>query len=121
MPNLKIRIFGVCLATPLSNEMQPKTIEKITVLTPSSPRSKIASDNKTQIDALYTYLLVNSKNVVEKSNDPKSLFRLPDHRLGPNERCSAFMLHREEITISLDKKAGVRFPSGEAAFHAHLT
>jgi hypothetical protein len=110
MPNLKIRIFGVCLATPLSNETEPKTIEKITVLTPQSARSKIASDGKTQIDALYTYFLVKSNNV------PGSSKRKADHLLGPQEEFSAFMLHREEITLSVDKKDRVRLPYGEAGF-----
>lgn|SRR3954447_9317 len=116
MPDLKIRIFGVCLATPLSNETEPKTIDKITVLTPQSPRSKIASDGQTQIDALYTYLLVKSNNVVSKSDDPNATLRLPDHQLGPDEAFSAFMLHREEITLSIDKKDGVLLPYGEAGF-----
>jgi hypothetical protein len=109
MPKLKIRMFGVCLATPLSNETAPKTVEKVTVLTPQSARSKLASDGKTQIDALYTYLIVEKDNVASESP------RKADHLLR-NENIHVFMLHREEVTFSGIAQDGVRLPYGEAGF-----
>lgn len=110
MVPVNIRIIGVCLATPLSYREKPVIVERITVLTPSSPRCRIASDGQTQIDALYTYLVVKMDNVNSAST------RKPDLLLN-RETVGVFMFHREEITIEDDEPgAGVLLPYGDAEF-----
>jgi hypothetical protein len=109
MAKLKINMFGVCLATPLKDRDKPETVDRLTVVTPCSPRSRLASDGLTQIDALFTYLIVKSDNVA--SGSP----RRPDHVMREGT-VSAFILHREEVTLSGDKGSGVQLPYGEAGF-----
>jgi hypothetical protein len=60
----------------------------------------MASDGATQIDALFTYLIVRRKNV--KATSP----RKPDLLLG-NDKVAVFMFHREEVTIANDAADGV--------------
>lgn len=109
MAKLRIRMFGVCLATPLTDEATPQTLDKLFVLTPQSARSKLASDHKTQIDALYTYLIIKAINVAPESP------RKADH-LMRDEAIQVFMLHREEISFSGIAQDGVYLPYGEPGF-----
>ncbi|HEY0140651.1 MAG TPA: hypothetical protein VGF48_07135 [Thermoanaerobaculia bacterium] len=92
------------MATPLQGQNNPASVPELFVLTPLSPRSRLASDKQTQIDALYTYMVVRESNVLGTSR------RKPDYDL-LRGNYYAYMLHREEVRVSVDQGNRVTLPT----------
>jgi hypothetical protein len=97
---VQFKFTGICALTPAVPRDSQPSVDRLSAILPYSPRARRASVGS-QIDAMFTFIIVPKTNVLENGRTRSADFEHNDFKV--------FFLNRERLVIVDDKATGVTY------------